>query len=36
MYIRQEIHRLIDLLDEKELKQFIDLFINSEKEQVKD
>lgn len=33
---RQEIHRLIDLLDEKKLKQFIDLFINSEKEQVKD
>lgn len=36
MDIRQEIHRLIDLLDEKELKQFIDLFINSEKEQVTD
>ena len=32
---RQEIHRLIDLLDEEKLKQFIDLFINSEEEQVK-
>ena len=36
MDIRQEIHRLIDLLDDEKLKQFIDLFINSEKEQVKD
>lgn len=33
---RQEIHRLIDLLDEEKLKQFIDLFINSEEEQVND
>lgn len=36
MEIRQEIHRLIDLLDEEKLKQFIDLFIVSEEEQVKD
>ncbi len=36
MDIRQEIHRLIDLLDDEKLKQFIDLFINSEEEQVKD
>lgn len=33
---RQKIHRLIDLLDEEKLKQFIDLFIDSEEEQVKD
>lgn len=33
---RQEIHRLIDLLDKEKLKQFIDLFIDSEEEQVKD
>ena len=36
MDIRQEIHRLIDLLDDEKLKQFIDLFINSEEELVKD